>query len=82
MNKKKEIIKIIVSSTDKQHIYEDFIINSNNLIEDLEIDSLHFINLIVGLEESFKITIPDEILVVDTFNTFDKIHSLITQLQS
>lgn len=43
-------------------------------------DSMMFITFIVQLEEHFNITVPDEYLIFDKFNTLDSIVDLVEEL--
>jgi acyl carrier protein len=52
-----KLIDLIVEelSVSKSDISED-----TDFLEDLDADSLDIVNLVMGIEEEFKITIPDE----------------------
>lgn len=43
-------------------------------------DSFRFIQLIVQLEKEFSIEIPDDLLMFDNFDSFDKIYNIISGL--
>lgn len=50
--------------------------NLNEVIE----DSLMFVSLIVELESTFNIEIPDEFLLPERLNTFDDLKTMIVEL--
>ena len=51
-----------------------------DLIDDLGMDSIAFITLIVEIEISFNISVPDELVLMENFKTFDSICELISNL--
>lgn len=51
-----------------------------DLIDDLGMDSILFVSLIVEIEFLFGITIPDDMLEQDNFNTLGKIESFVFDL--
>jgi acyl carrier protein len=48
-----------------------------DLVEDLGMDSLAFIATVVKIEQLFNISIPDELLSIEEFNTVDKVVKII-----
>ncbi|HMI76765.1 MAG TPA: acyl carrier protein [Buchnera sp. (in: enterobacteria)] len=70
----KRVKKIIAEQLD---IKESDIHNTNSFLEDLNADSLDSIELIMKLEEEFKIDIPDE--VSESFDTVEKVIKYIKQ---
>ena len=48
--------------------------------DDLGMDSITFITLIVELEATFDITVPDDLLLMDNFKTMDDINKLVYKL--
>ncbi len=54
------------------------IIESNDLINDLKMDSIMFVSLVVSIEDKFEISIPDEMLFMEYFNDFDSIVDIIS----
>ena len=64
-------------------LMEENKINENNMNESLlshNIDSLKFIQIIVLLEESFDIEVPDDSLVMDQYATFGSIVDMVKKL--
>lgn len=58
--------------------FDDEVLEHMNLVDDLGIDSISFITLIIELENSFDINIPDKYLLIDKMNTVDKIQMIIS----
>lgn len=56
--------------------------DGNQDLREIGLDSLKMITLLLEIEESFEIMIPDELLTNDTFSTTNKIKEVIEQLQS
>lgn len=48
-----------------------------DLIDDLGMDSITFISVVVEIERTFEIIVPDEMLVEDSFRNIDKILAII-----
>lgn len=46
----------------------------------LQMDSLNFIGMIVSIETTFSIEIPDDLLVADTLSSFDGIYHVLEKL--
>ena len=57
MNIQKEVIALIA---EQMNIKADSIKANNNIIDDLKADSLDVVEIVMTLEEKFKISIPDE----------------------
>lgn len=53
-----------------------------DFIDDLEIDSITFVTLLIEIEASFNIIIPDAIMFKERFRTFDSIINLILELSN
>ena len=51
-----------------------------NLFDDLNYDSIKFLQLIINLEESFQIEFNDEVLLIENFSTVAQIKHLISNL--
>lgn len=51
-----------------------------NIFDDLGYDSIKFIQLIVDLEEYFKVEIDDDMLLMENFSTIKQITDLILNL--
>ena len=48
-----------------------------DLIDDLGMDSINFVSLIIELEATFDVQIPDEWLLMEKFRTFSQIYSAV-----
>lgn len=73
---KNQIKKKVIQFLEKEDIFSD--VKIENGIEDADLetygmDSLAFVQMIVKLEEEFKVEIPYELLVFDKWNTITKI---------
>lgn len=53
-----------------------------DLVDDLGMDSINFISLIVELESTFQIKIPDEWMLVQKFQTYSLIENVVEALIS
>lgn len=73
----KEKLIQLIPNLFKDNGFEVKDIETCDLVEDLGMDSLIFMTLIVELEEVFELNIPDELLLVENFNRFDKILHII-----
>jgi acyl carrier protein len=73
--KKKAIELISEMFNDKGFNIE--IIEHVNLIDDLGMDSITFISLVIEIEASFGIAIPDDMLLMESFNSVDNIASIV-----
>ena len=51
-----------------------------DLIDDLGMDSINFVSLIIELETTFDVQIPDEWLLMERFHTFSQIYSAVDLL--
>lgn len=70
-----KIIKIIESiSIDFD---KEMLMNSNNIYEDMNWDSLMFVQMLTDIEEEFAIIIPDELLSMNVFSSFPKIVEIV-----
>ena len=58
------------------------IVNEDDLDTELEIDSLRFVSIIVRIEETFEIVIPDEYLSSTIFSTLGDYIELVNVLIS
>ena len=47
--------------------------------DDLGMDSITFITLIVELEATFDITVPDDLLLMDNFKTMDDVIKVVAE---
>jgi D-alanine--poly(phosphoribitol) ligase subunit 2 len=73
---KQQVIKIL-SDTINAEINELANVKMDDDLRDWGLDSLKSIDIIVALENEFEIAIEDEDLLIDNFNTIEKIISLI-----
>ncbi len=53
--------------------------DNENLMENYEIDSVNLFEIVVGLEESFGISVEDEDFSVDLFATVDSLAEFVEQ---
>ncbi len=56
--------------------------DNENLMENYEIDSVNLFEIVVGLEESFGISVEDEDFSVDLFATVDSLAEFVEQKRS
>lgn len=52
----------------------------NNLIEDLELDSVELMLLLVEIENRYGINFEDEVLLIESLTTIDKLADFIKEL--
>lgn len=79
VNIKNELIKLVSELFQDKGIDPD-LIEYVDLIDDLGMDSMLFLSVIIELETTFGIIIPDDLLLMDNFSTIEKICSLVLQL--
>ena len=79
VNIKNELIKLVSELFQDKGIDSD-LIEYVDLIDDLGMDSMLFLSVIIELETTFGIIIPDDLLLMDNFSTIEKICSLVLQL--
>ncbi len=48
-----------------------------DLIDDLGMDSMNFISIVIEVESTFDITVPDEMLLMENFRNIDEIIEII-----
>ena len=53
-----------------------------NLIDDLGMDSITFVSIVVEIETIFDIIIPDDILMVENFNSLNNIVYIIEHISN
>lgn len=58
-----------------------FIDDKDMLLQDYFPDSLVFVNIIVGIEETFEIELPDEMLLIENLGTFNTLLERIISLE-
>ena len=78
-----DIIHIILQDSDESYI--NSLLNIKDvkeihIFDDLNYDSIKFIQLVVKLEEKFGLEFPDEYLQMDRFSTIDQIICVVTDL--
>lgn len=54
-------------------------IDEESILTDYGMDSLNFVELIVRIEEEYDISIEDEDLLIENFNTISKIKLYLTE---
>jgi len=60
--------------------YFEELIENMDLFSDLGLDSMNFLSLVVCVEETFGITVPDEKLEYEYFNNVDHICTVIEEV--
>ena len=76
---KEKIIGILTSLFSDSGVDTD-ILEYVDLIDDLGMDSINFVSLIIELEATFDVQIPDEWLLMEKFRTFSQIYSAVDAL--
>lgn len=76
---KEKIIEIMSGLFSDSGVDTD-ILEYVDLIDNLGMDSIAFITLIVEIETIFNISVPDELVLIENFKTFDSIYELISSL--
>lgn len=79
---KNEMLQKILTSVNQHIKYVS--LTEENMDEDLEklgMESLEFISMILDLEKTFSVEIPDEYLVLSEINTVRKIADVIVQMK-
>ena len=76
---KEKIIEIMSGLFSDSGVDTD-ILEYVDLIDNLGMDSIAFITLIVEIETTFNISVPDEFVLIENFKTFDSIYELISSL--
>lgn len=76
---KEKIIKIMSGLFSDSGVDTD-ILEFVDLIDDLGMDSINFVSLIIELEATFDVQIPDEWLLMEKFKTFSQIYSAVDAL--
>lgn len=71
MNKYCDVIKEFIIEIDpsKEKLMKNY---DQNMIEDLEMDSISLISLLVELERKYEISFESELMIVDNFETINK----------
>ena len=73
---KKELIGL-VSTLFADNGFDVDMIEYADLVDDLGMDSLTFISLIVEIESTFDITIPDDSLIMDNYRSIERVQKII-----
>ena len=76
---KEKIIEIMSGLFSNSGVDTD-ILEYVDLIDDLGMDSINFVSLIIELEATFDVQIPDEWLLMEKFRTFSQIYSAVDAL--
>ena len=78
--KKEEIKSLVIDLISELLSEKDLdndIIQYIDLIDDVGMDSITFISLVVQIEDSFKITVPDDVLLMENFKNVDSIVNVV-----
>lgn len=78
---KSELIDILAEQFADSGINRD-ILEYTDFIDDLGMDSIAFISIIIEIEDLFKITIPDDILLMENFRSVDSIIGIIENIRN
>lgn len=73
---KAEVINLI-SELFKDKGFDTDIIEYADLVDDMGMDSITFISIVVELEAKFNITVPDDMLLMDSFKKVDDIVAVV-----
>ena len=76
VNIKNELIKLVSELFQDKGIDPD-LIEYVDLIDDLGMDSMIFLSVIIELETTFDIIIPDDLLLMENFREIDTIVDLV-----
>lgn len=74
---RQEILEILYETNEELELY-----NGMDMIEDMVIDSHDIFNIVVELEEHFKIEISPELIVPDNFKNVDTIMKMVELIQN
>ncbi len=80
---KDKIISIILQDSDENYVNSLLAVKDVreiHIFDDLNYDSIKFIQLIVKLEDAFELEFPDEYLQMDRFSTIDQIINTVIDL--
>lgn len=72
-----EDLKKLICSASVIEIDEKSISENTNIINDLNLDSISIISLITAIEEYYRIVFDDDFLVLQSFDNFGDLISLI-----
>ena len=75
-NIQEKTLEIINNAIEAAEISVD---HSSDDLSQLGMDSITFIRIVVAVEETFGIEVPDEYLLMTEMNTVDKIINVITE---
>ena len=73
---KEKVIGIIAELFAQENVDRD-LLEYVNLVDDLGMDSLTFISIVVEVESVFGIEVPDEVLLMEEWQTVEKIVGMI-----
>jgi len=76
---KEDIIKIIIKNINENSENKEAIeLNIETDLMELGMDSITFIKIVVAIEETFEIEVPDEKLLITEMNTASKIIEVVS----
>lgn len=83
MHTEEKILNLILEGFEQDFIeslYKNINMKDINIFDDLGYDSIKFIQLIVRLEEYFKVEIDDDMLLIENFSTINQIKNSMEKL--
>ena len=72
-----KLLKIIRDVLEDQNME----INKNDGLQALGIDSIKFIRIVIAIEDTFDIEVPDEYLLFSELNTLEKMENMLLTRQ-
>lgn len=76
------IKNILIEVFENNGIYIDPTEEDDINISNYILDSIQFISTIVAIEEKFDIEIPDDLLIIETFNSFNHLIDIISEISA
>lgn len=74
-----DLDKLIKNYIEDEHLYQDGL-EGKKLIDDLGFDSVSIIQLMSDIEEHFNIEFKDEDILIESFETYEKLKSLVEKM--
>ena len=73
---KEQVIEIVAELFAEANVDRDML-EYVNLVDDLEMDSLAFISIVIEVETAFGIEVPDEMLLMEEWQTVEEIVGIV-----